>query len=131
MQNNTIRILKRFNKESGNVESGLVIIPLLLLFLATIQLITTINFRNIDFANSQSEASIQSVHQVVESKNQLISLDSGDFRNRLRLLIVKTERDIPSIFPGLAQILNGRKLHTEGVAVFEESEDCSGGYLVC
>lgn len=131
MQNNTIRILKRFNKESGNVESGLVIIPLLLLFLATIQLITTINFRNIDFANSQSEASIQSVHQVVESKNQLISLDSGDFRNRLRLLIVKTERDIPSIFPGLAQILNGRKLHTEGAAVFEESEVCSGGYLVC
>ena len=131
MQNNTIRILKRFNKESGNVESGLVIIPLLLLFLATIQLITTINFRNIDFANSQSEASIQSVHQVVESKNQLISLDSGDFRDRLRLLIVKTERDIPSIFPGLAQILNGRKLHTEGAAVFEESEDCSGGYLVC
>ena len=131
MQNNTIRILKRFNKESGNVESGLVIIPLLLLFLATIQLITTINFRNIDFANSQSEASIQSVHQVVESKNQLISLDSGDFRDRLRLLMVKTERDIPSIFPGLAQILNGRKLHTEGVAVFEESEDCSGGYLVC
>ncbi|MFM8921564.1 MAG: hypothetical protein ACKOFV_02750 [Candidatus Nanopelagicaceae bacterium] len=131
MRSKVKEILKDFNKEDGNVESSLAIIPLLLLFLATLQLITVVNFRNIDFANVQSQASVKSVHQVVEPSDQLISLDSGGFRNKLRLLVSSNEREMPLIFPGIAQILNGKKLRTEGAAVFEESEECSGGYLVC
>ena len=126
-----VKLAKSANKEDGNVESSLVIIPLLLLFLATLQIITTINFRNIDFANTQSQASLQSIHQIVEPRDHLISIDSGGFGDKLRLLVVRKEREIPPIFPGLAQLLNGRKLRTEGAAVYEETEVCTGGYLVC
>lgn len=131
MQSKITKLANLANDEDGNVESSLTVIPLLLLFLATLQIITTINFRNIDFANTQSQASLQSVYQIVEPGNHLIPLESGRFGDELRLLVVKREREIPSIFPGLAQLLNGRKLKTEGVAVYEESEVCTGGYLVC
>ena len=131
MQSKIAKLVNLVTDEDGNVESSLTIIPLLLLFLATIQIITTVNFRNIDFANTQSQASLQSVHQIVEPGDHLIPLESGRFGDELRLLVVKREREIPSIFPGLAQLLNGRKLKTEGAAVYEESEVCTGGYLVC
>jgi hypothetical protein len=125
------KIIRRINAEAGTVESALVLIPLLMLFLATMQLIVTVNFRNLDMASTQNQASLQAVHQVVEPRNELIDLRSGDFFTKLRLLVVKSERNLPEIFPGINELLGGKKLRTTGVAVYEESEECSGGYLVC
>lgn len=125
------KIIRRINAEAGTVESALVLIPLLALFLATMQLIVTVNFRNLDMASTQNQASLQAVHQVIEPGNQLIELRSGDFFTKLRLLVVKSERNLPEIFPGINELLGGKKLRTTGVAVYEESEECSGGYLVC
>lgn len=125
------KIIRRINAEAGTVESALVLIPLLMLFLATMQLIVTVNFRNLDMASTQNQASLQAVHQVVEPRNELIELRSGDFFTKLRLLVVKSERNLPEIFPGINELLGGKKLRTTGVAVYEESEECSGGYLVC
>jgi hypothetical protein len=125
------KIIRRINAEAGTVESALVLIPLLMLFLATMQLIVTVNFRNLDMASTQNQASLQAVHQVVEPRNELIELRSGDFFTKLRLLVVKSERNLPEIFPGTNELLGGKKLRTTGVAVYEESEECSGGYLVC
>lgn len=125
------KIIRRINAEAGTVESASVLIPLLVLFLATMQLIVTVNFRNIDMASTQNQASLQAVHQVIDPGNQLIELRSGDFFTKLRLLVVKSERNLPEIFPGINELLGGKKLRTTGVAVYEESEECSGGYLVC
>jgi hypothetical protein len=125
------KLVRRINAEVGTVESALVLIPLLVLFLATMQLIVTVNFRNLDMASTQNQASLQAVHQVVEPRNELIDLRSGDFFTKLRLLVVKSERNLPEIFPGINELLGGKKLRTTGVAVYEESEECSGGYLVC
>ena len=125
------KIIKRINAEAGTVESALVLIPLLVLFLATIQLIVTINFRNLDMASTQNQASLQAVHQVIEPGDKLIELRSGDFFTKLRLLVIKSERNLPEIFPGINELLGGKKLRTTGVSVYEESEECSGGYLVC
>lgn len=125
------KIIRRINAEAGTVESALVLIPLLVLFLATMHLIVTVNFRNIDMASTQNQASLQAVHQVIDPGNQLIELRSGDFFTKLRLLVVKSERNLPEIFPGINELLGGKKLRTTGVAVYEESEECSGGYLVC
>ncbi|MGI9199200.1 MAG: hypothetical protein ACR2I9_05825 [Candidatus Nanopelagicaceae bacterium] len=125
------KLVRRINAEVGTVESALVLIPLLVLFLATMQLMVTVNFRNLDMASTQNQASLQAVHQVVEPRNELIDLRSGDFFTKLRLLVVKSERNLPEIFPGINELLGGKKLRTTGVAVYEESEECSGGYLVC
>jgi hypothetical protein len=125
------KIIKRINAEAGTVESALVLIPLLVLFLATMQLIVTVNFRNLDMASTQNQASLQAVHQVIEPGDKLIELRSGDFFTKLRLLVIKSERNLPEIFPGINELLGGKKLRTTGVSVYEESEECSGGYLVC
>lgn len=131
-------MLTRFRKrahlihsEQGSVESALVLVPLLALFLATLQLIATVNLRNIDMASAQNDAGLKAVHQVVEPKDQLIELESGDLFSKLRILVVNSERKLPEIFPGINKLLGGSKLQTRGVAVYEESQECFGGYLVC
>lgn len=123
--------IKYLHSEEGNVESALVIVPLIALFLATLQLIATVNFQNVDMTNSQNLASKQSVWQEINPGDQEIKLDSGSSFERLRLLVVKTEREIPQIFPGIATLMGGKKIRTSGTAVIEESEDCWGGYVLC
>ena len=123
--------IKYLNSENGNIESSLVIVPLIALFLATLQLIATVNFRNVDMTATQNRASKQAVWQEINPTDQEIKLDSGSPFEKLRLLVVKTERQIPQIFPGIATLMGGKKIRTSGTAVIEESEDCWGGYVLC
>ena len=117
--------------EKGNVESALVIVPLIALFLAVLQLIATVNFRNVDLTTTQAKATQQGIWQQVNPGDQEIKLDSGDPFEKLRLIVVKTEREIPQIFPGISRLLSGKKIRSAGVAVIEESEQCWGGYVLC
>ena len=126
-----VKVKDKVKSEVGSIESGLVLIPLLALFLTTLQLIATVNLRNVDQAIAQNQASRQAVHQIIRPGDEIIELNSGDLFSRLRLLIVRTKRDLPSIFPGLNALIGGKTLQTTGIAVFEESEECNGGYLVC
>ena len=125
------KLFKYLNSEEGNVESALVIVPLIALFLATLQLIATVNFRNVDITVAQNQASKQSVWQEIKPGDQEINLDSGSSFEKLRLLVVKTEREIPQIFPGIASLMGGKKIRTSGAAIIEEPEDCWGGYALC
>ena len=125
------KLFKYLNSEEGNVESALVIVPLIALFLATLQLIATVNFRNVDMTVAQNQASKQSVWQEIKPGDQEIKLDSGSSFEKLRLLVVKTEREIPQIFPGIASLMGGKKIRTSGTAIIEEPEDCWGGYALC
>lgn len=126
-----VKVKDKVKSEVGSIESGLVLIPLLALFLTTLQLIATVNLRNVDQAIGQNQASRQAVHQIIRPGDEIIELNSGDFFSRLRLLIVHTKRELPNIFPGLNALIGGKTLQTTGIAVFEESEECTGGYLVC
>jgi hypothetical protein len=123
--------IKYLNSENGNIESSLVIVPLIALFLATLQLIATVNFRNVDMTATQNRASKQAVWQEIKPTDQEIKLDSGSSFEKLRLLVVKTERNIPQIFPGIASLMGGKRIRTSGTAVIEEPEDCWGGYALC
>lgn len=123
--------IKYLNSENGNIESSLVIVPLIALFLATLQLIATVNFRNVDMTATQNRASKQAVWQEIKPTDQEIKLDSGNSFEKLRLLVVKTERNIPQIFPGIASLMGGKRIRTSGTAVIEEPEDCWGGYVLC
>ena len=123
--------LLAFRCESGSVESSLVLIPLLMLFLVTLQLIATVNLRNVDMAKNQNQASAKAVYQVVEPRDRIIDLNSGDLFSKLRLLVTHSERNLPEIFPGISSLIGGKKIKTNGLAVYEESEECAGGYLVC
>ena len=124
-------LVRYLHSDKGNVESALVIIPLLALFLATLQLIATVNYRNVDMTKTQNKASYQAVWQEVNPGDQEIKLASGSPFEKLRLLVVKAEREVPQIFPGISALLGGKKIKTTGTAVIEEPEECWGGYVIC
>ena len=125
------RFLKYLHSEDGNLESALVLIPLISLFLATLQLIATVNIRNVDMTVAQNQASEQSVWQQINSTDNEVKLASGSPFEKLRLVIVNVERELPQIFPGVSTLMGGRKIRTVGTAVIEEQEECWGGYALC
>jgi hypothetical protein len=125
------RFLKYLHSEDGNLESALVLIPLISLFLATLQLIATVNIRNVDMTVAQNQASEQSVWQQINSTDNEVKLASGSPFEKLRLVIVNVERELPQIFPGINTLMGGRKIRTLGTAVIEEQEECWGGYALC
>ena len=124
-------LVRYLHSDKGNVESALVIIPLLALFLATLQLIATVNYRNVDMTKTQNKAGYQAVWQEVNPGDQEIKLASGSPFEKLRLLVVKAEREVPQIFPGISALLGGKKIRTTGTAVIEEPEECWGGHVIC
>ncbi|MEY4422735.1 MAG: hypothetical protein RL581_1273 [Actinomycetota bacterium] len=69
--------VKYLHSEDGNVESALVIVPLIALFLATLQLIATVNLRNVEMTSTQNRASSQAIWQEINQNDQAIKLDSG------------------------------------------------------
>lgn len=125
------KLVKYLHSEDGNVESALVIVPLIALFLGTLQLIATVNYRNVDMTATQNKASYQAVWNQVNPGDQEIKLASGSAFEKLRLVVVKVEREVPQIFPGISRLLGGKKIRTTGTAVIEEPEDCWGGYALC
>lgn len=125
------KLVKYLHSEDGNVESALVIVPLIALFLGTLQLIATVNYRNVDMTAIQNKASYQAVWNQVNPSDQEIKLASGSAFEKLRLIVVKAEREVPQIFPGISRLLGGKKIRTTGTAVIEEPEDCWGGYALC
>lgn len=125
------KLVKYLHSDKGNVESSLVIVPLMALFLATLQLIAVVNFRNVDMTSTQNKASYQAIWNQVNPGDQEIKLSSGSNFEKLRLIVVKAEREIPQIFPGISNLLGGKKIRTTGTAVIEEPEECWGGYALC
>ncbi len=122
---------RRVKDESGNVESALVMIPLISLFLITLQLLATLNIRNVQLTTTQNQAKTQAINGQINPEDRVVELRSGDLYEKLRLLVVQKEVELPNIFPGLAQLFSGKKIISKGISVYEESESCSGGYALC
>jgi hypothetical protein len=113
--------LRRFiASERGSAESAMVLIPLLLLFLCGAQLTSTVFIRNFELAKVQSEASTRSISNELQSSDSVIEIDTPDRFQKLRLLVVRKQRDLPIIVPGLASFLGGSlKSEVTGISVME------------
>lgn len=111
-------VVRFLRDERGNVESSLVVIPLIFLFLATLQIVVALNFRNMGEVFVQSEATSQAIAGEVDVDAEISTLDR--FGN-LRLLTIERLQEIPTLIPGLAQLL-GRdpSIKVRGSAVIEE-----------
>jgi hypothetical protein len=115
-------VKKFWRSEEGVVESTLVIIPLLILFLITAGLIIAVNYRNLDLAYAQSDASSAAISSVVSSGDEVVSLSSPFSFNALRFLITHRRRTFQSIIPNLP-FLSGEQAHSTdvtGIAVMED-----------
>lgn len=108
------------HKDDGNVESTMVLIPLLILFLIGIELIVATNLRNGDAALAQGDASRRAISGEIYSSDQVIELDSPDRFAHIRLLITHRRTALPQLVPGLIALMGGAPyIDVKGVAIME------------
>lgn len=106
--------------ENGNIESAMVLIPLIFLFLCSIQLVSAVFIRNSDQSDVQNQASIRAISGSFNRNDSISNIPSSYPFEDQKILIVSKRRNIPLLVPGLGNLL-GRELHSEvtGVAVIE------------
>lgn len=109
-------------EEKGIVESTLVIIPLLALFLITVGLVVAVNYRNIDMTFAQSAASTGAITSVISEKDEIITFTTRDSGKALRLVITHRQRLLPRLIPNLPFLksVSDRTTDVVGISVMEE-----------
>jgi len=112
--------LRKVRQENGNLESSLVLIPLVFLFLIAVELIVATNLRNSDFVLAQSDASTRAISGIVTSSDETIELSSPDSFTHMKLLITRRKHSLPQLVPGLVALLGGHAVvEVNGAAVME------------
>ena len=110
--------LQYLRKDDGNVESALVLIPMLILFLIGVQLIVATNIRNAEMALAQGDASARAISRQFQSSDEVIEV--GGRIEKIRFLITHRIRMLPQIVPGLVALMGGNPVSdVVGIAVIE------------
>jgi len=114
------RTVKVFQNESGSIESALVLIPLLVLFLIAMQIGVAINFRNIDQTFTQSEASDRAISGKYLPTDEVLRINPFGSVNSLNILVSKKKSYIPILLPLIGSLLNrGNQTDVTGIAIVE------------
>ena len=112
------RLRKHLNREDGNVESALVIIPLMILFLIGAQIIAATNMRNADLAMSQGDAAARAISQEFHPNDEIVEI--GGRVENIRVLVTHRAHTVPQLLPGLIELLGGAPVtDVVGIAVVE------------
>ena len=121
-QRNTSGVTTFLRLENGNVESSLVLIPLLILFLICMELIIVTNLRNGDFAIAQGDASRRAISGEIYPTDEVIELNSPDPFAHIRVLISHRRTGLPQLVPGLIALMGGAPTtDAKGAAIMEPS----------
>jgi hypothetical protein len=111
---------KFIREERGNVESSLVLIPLLTLFLIVTQVSITIHTRNIGRVDAQDGASVAAVSGNFSPTDTFVHIDSPDPHQNLDLVVTHRIKVLPRIVPGLVNLMGRQPLtDVSGIAVIE------------
>jgi len=112
------RALQDLQKECGNVESALVLIPMLILFLISAQLIVATNIRNTEMALAQGDASVRAISHQYRPGDEVIEVGGGI--QKIQVLITHRTHILPQIVPGLVALMRGNPAtDVVGIAVIE------------
>ncbi|MBC7463859.1 MAG: hypothetical protein H7227_06335 [Actinobacteria bacterium] len=110
--------------EDGVFESTLVMIPLLALFLLTLEIVIAVNFRNVDLTLTQSDASTRAISSVVTGDDEVLKFKSRQSLESIRVLITHRQRTLPRLVPKF--LLPGQEgdhsVDVSGIAVIEENQ---------
>ena len=118
LTSNFRRVLTYLSKEDGNVESALVLIPMLVLFLIGIQLIVATNIRNSDLALAQGDAAARAISHNFLSSDEILEI--GGRIEKIKVLITHRSQSLPQLVPGLAELMGGKPTtDVVGIAVIE------------
>ncbi len=114
------RQISSLKRDDGNVESAMVLIPLLILFMIGIELIAATNLRNGDAAIAQGEASRRAISGEIFSRDEVIELYSPDKFAHIRVLITHRRTTVPQLIPGLIALMSGSpSTDVKGAAIME------------
>lgn len=106
--------------ERGSVESSLVLIPLLLLFLITSQIAIAIHARDMRAIAAQDGASVAGISGNFSPDDTYIHINSPDPHQNLDLVIRHKKGALPRIVPGLTELLHREPVtDVSGIAVVE------------
>ena len=87
------RLRKHLKREDGNVESALVIIPLMILFLIGAQIIAATNMRNADLAMAQGDAAARAISQEFHPDDEIVEMTTAARQTR-SATIARAPRDM-------------------------------------
>jgi hypothetical protein len=108
--------------ERGSVESALVLIPLLILFMIGMQISLAIHSRNIGRMEAQNNASVRAITGDFAEDDNFIHIESSGDGQNLDLLITRREDAIQDLIPRfLSGISSGRETGVEGIAIIENA----------
>jgi hypothetical protein len=112
------RIKKAFARDEANVESALVLMPLLILFLMGAQIIVATNMRNLDMAMAQGDAASRAISKEFQPTDQI--LEVGGRIEKIQILVTHRTSVLPQLVPGLAALLGGQPVtDVVGASVIE------------
>jgi hypothetical protein len=112
--------LRNLKKDDGNVESALVLIPMLILFLIGMQLIVATNIRNAEMALAQGDASARAISLQYQVGDEVLEI--GGRIEKIQVLITHRTHLLPQIVPGLVALMGGNPVSdVVGIAVIEPS----------
>lgn len=124
--------------QKGVVESTLVIIPLMALFLITVELIVAVNYRNIDASLVQSDASMRALtspttsvslmtstssDSVNATRNEIVIFSPRSSSQGFQIVIAHRNRTLPHFLMNFPFLSSGHVRSTDvvGVAVMERN----------
>ena len=106
--------------DRGNVESALVLIPLLFLFLVTSQIAIAIHSRDMQAIAAQDGAAVAGINGAFSSDDTFIHIDSPDPHQNLDLVIRSKRSGFPRLLPELTALLRREPVtEVSGIAVVE------------
>lgn len=105
--------MKFLKCERGNVESALVLLPLMSLFLIATQINVAIHSRNMEKVIAQDQASKKALTGDFEATDQFLPIYSPDSHQNLDLVVTTRESDVPRIFGEEYQV------NVTGIAIVE------------
>ena len=113
-----VKSLQFLRKDDGNVESTLVLIPMLILFLIGVQLIVATNIRNTEMALAQGDASARAISHQYQLGDEV--LEVGGRIQKIQVLVTHRTHMLPQIVPGLVALMGGNPVSdVVGIAVIE------------
>jgi hypothetical protein len=113
------RIWDFIRSQRGNVESALVLIPLLTIFLIGTEISYAIHMRNVERGAAQNGASVRAISGEFSSGDEFIHIESSGDGQNLDLLVAHREKNLSNLLPSLIGFASPSSIDVSGIAIVE------------
>jgi hypothetical protein len=114
------KFLNWLKSDRGSIESAMVLVPLLVLFLVGMQIATAAHFRNLEKISAQDEATTRGIYGNFAPDDEFIHIDSSGDGQNLDLVVTNHSHQLSNLIPGfLSGVSGSRAIDVYGIAIVE------------